>query len=81
MYNPHADGTDRGNPQDAGEAYVCQRTLVLFFCEKRGISVVENFMKQVCFFVFIKCLESLSEPHTVLILVSQHTPEDVSVGR
>ena len=36
MYNPHADGTDRGNPQDAGEAYVCQRTLVLFFCEKVG---------------------------------------------
>lgn len=28
-YGPHADGTDRGNPRDAGEAYACQRVLVL----------------------------------------------------
>ena len=23
-YDPHADGTDRGNPRDAGEAYACR---------------------------------------------------------
>lgn len=28
-YGPHADGTDRGDPRDAGEAYACQRVLVL----------------------------------------------------
>ena len=22
-HGPHADGTDRGNPRDAGEAYAC----------------------------------------------------------
>ncbi len=27
-YGPHADGTDRGNPRDAGAAYACQRVLV-----------------------------------------------------
>ncbi len=30
-YGPYADGTDRGNPRDAGEAYACQR-VPLFFC-------------------------------------------------
>lgn len=25
-YSPHADGTDRGNPRDAGELYACQIT-------------------------------------------------------
>ena len=25
-YSPHADGTDRGNPRDAGELYACRIT-------------------------------------------------------
>lgn len=28
-YDPHAVGTDRGDPRDAGEAYACQRVPVL----------------------------------------------------
>ena len=28
-YSPHADGTDRGNPRDAGELYACQITNAL----------------------------------------------------
>nr|DAV46064.1 MAG TPA: hypothetical protein [Caudoviricetes sp.] len=31
-YDPHADGNDRGNPRDAGEAYVCQ--IVSSYCIK-----------------------------------------------
>ncbi|MEE0007575.1 MAG: hypothetical protein U0J00_02960 [Ruminococcus bromii] len=29
MYNPHADGTDRGIPRDAGELYACRITVAL----------------------------------------------------
>ncbi len=32
-YGPHADGTDRGNPRDAGEAYACRRVPLLFEIE------------------------------------------------
>lgn len=28
-YNPHADGTDRGIPRDAGELYACRITVAL----------------------------------------------------
>ena len=29
-YSPHAAGTDRGNPRDAGELYACQVFPLLF---------------------------------------------------
>lgn len=28
-YSPHAAGTDRSNPRDAGELYACQITIAL----------------------------------------------------
>ena len=33
-YSPHAAGTDRGNPRDAGEVYACQVFPLLFFTGK-----------------------------------------------
>ncbi len=35
-YDPHAAGTDRGNPRDAGEAYACQIALFHVLKENRG---------------------------------------------
>ena len=28
-WHPHADGTDRGNPRDAGASHACQITIAL----------------------------------------------------
>ena len=33
-YSPHADGTDRGNPRDAGDLYACR--IAYFYAKKKA---------------------------------------------
>lgn len=35
-YNPHADGTDRRDPRDAGDLYACQTADFIKPSEKSG---------------------------------------------
>ena len=48
-YSPHAAGTDRGDPRDAGEVYACQVFPPLFF-QQEGAAIL-----QACYFNDIEC--------------------------
>ena len=39
-YSPHAAGTDRGDPRDAGEVYACQVFPPLFF-QQEGAAILQ----------------------------------------
>ena len=43
-YSPHAAGTDRGNPRDAGEVYACQGSLCYFSSRERGCENAAPFL-------------------------------------